>query len=65
MAVFWMANFQTRRCIEVNQQDLQAHLNAIHHYPAFTIFCYFSSGSLARPTLQWCHSRHGYAVKGL
>ncbi len=60
-----MANFQARRRLQDNQQDLQAHPDSIHRYSAFTVLRYFSSGSLARSTLQRCHCRHGYAVKGL
>jgi hypothetical protein len=60
-----MANFQARRRLQGNQQNLQAHPDSIHRYTAFIVLRCFSGGSLARSTLQWCYWRVGYAVKTL
>ena len=41
-----MANFQARRRLQDDQQDLQAHPDSIHRYTAFTVLRCLSGGSL-------------------
>jgi hypothetical protein len=60
-----MANFQARRRLQEDQQDLQAHLDSVHRFTAFNFLRCLSCGSLARSTLQWRYCRHGFAVNGL
>ena len=60
-----MANFQARRRLQDDQQDLQAHPNSIHRYTAFAVFRCLGGGSLDRSTLQWSYCRHGLTVNAL